>query len=178
MSAPTRRCRTAGRDLTRQPVEAVDMSEFPPSINPSVRPGVFISYSRGDRLCRGFEAMLAGQVAPSPVAHKPHHPPPDGLKTTAQAAAKLGCSIKTLNAHVAAGDLRYVTIGKGTKRPRKMFTDADLNEFITNQTRKDVPCPSTRTETAARRTSISISKSKVIGFMEARNRRRDAKPKR
>ena len=35
------------------------------------------------------------------------------------------------------GALRYVTIGHGTKRPRKMFTDADLNEFIAEQTRKD-----------------------------------------
>src|SRR5215471_14545093 len=105
-------------------------------------------------------------------------PPPDGLRTLAEAARKLRCSVKTLRAHVAAGDLRYVIIGKGTKRPRIRFTAADLDEFIANQTRKDVPCPSTKTETVARRTSISISKSKVIGFMEARSRRRDAKPKR
>src|SRR5215471_7095505 len=109
---------------------------------------------------------------------KPRQSPPDGLKTAAQAAAKLNCSIKTLNGHVASGALRYVVIGHGTKRLRKMFTDPDLNEFIVNQTRKDVPCPSTRTETAARRTSTSTSKSKVIGFMEARNRRRAVKPKR
>src|SRR5262249_50091024 len=53
---------------------------------------------------------------------------PDGLKTAAQAAIKLNCSIKTLRAHVAAGDLRYVSIGKGTKRPRRMFTDPDIND--------------------------------------------------
>ena len=122
------------------------------------------------RLARGLAAML--EPADLQVA------PPDGLRTPDEAARKLGCSVKTVNAHVAAGDLRYVIIGKGTKRPRKMFTDADLNEFIANQTRKDVPCPSTRTETAARRTGTSTSKSKVIGFMEARNRRRAAKLKR
>src|SRR5262249_6861677 len=109
---------------------------------------------------------------------KPRPPPPDGLKTTAQAAAKLNCSIKTLNAHVAAGDLRYVSIGKGTKRQRRMFADPDINEFITTQTRKDFPCPSTRTETAARRISTSTSKCEVIGFTALRSRRPGAKPKR
>ena len=68
---------------------------------------------------------------------------PGGLLTAAQAAAKLNCSIKTLNGHVKAGGLKYVAIGRGTKRPRKMFTDADLDEFVAAQTRKDVPaCPS------------------------------------
>jgi len=109
--------------------------------------------------------------------HKARKPLPDGLKTAERAAAKLGCSIKTLNAHVAAGDLRYVSIGKGTKRLRRMYADTDLDEFITNQTRKDVPCPSTRTETVARRTSISTSKCEVIGFTARRNARRAAKPK-
>src|SRR5215471_15461255 len=66
---------------------------------------------------------------------KPRQSPPDGLKNAAQAAAKLNCSIKTLRAHVAAGELRYVIIGKGTKRRRIRFADADLNEFVANQTR-------------------------------------------
>src|SRR6516165_10209248 len=66
----------------------------------------------------------------------------------------------------------------GTKRLRRMFADADLDEFITNQTRKDVPCPSTRTETVARRISTTTSKCEVIGFTARRNARRAAKPKR
>ena len=65
--------------------------------------------------------------------------PPDGLLTASEAAVKLRCSVKTLNGYVAAGALKYVAIGHGTKRPRKMFTDADLDQFIANQTRKDVP---------------------------------------
>ena len=174
------------------------MTEFPHSTElPSERPrGVFIFHKQGDDLA----AMLGGQVVPPPISitnsrgisrlhrgleallgvHERRQvaPPPGGLRTPAEVARALGCSVKTVNAHVAAGDLRYVIIGKGTKRPRKMFTDADLNEFVANQTRKDVPCPSTRTETAARRTGTSTSKSKVIGFMEARSKRRDAKPKR
>jgi hypothetical protein len=106
---------------------------------------------------------------------KPRQPPPDGLKTGAQAAAKLGCSIKTLDGYVKMGALRYVAIGHGKRRQRKMFTDADLNELIQAQTRKATPCPSSGSGT--RRTGISTSKSKVIGFMEARNRRHDGRPK-
>jgi excisionase family DNA binding protein len=107
----------------------------------------------------------------------PPSPPPDGLRTPDEAARKLGCSVKTLNAHVAAGALRYVDIGHGKKRRRIRFTDADINDFIANQTRKDSPCPSTRTETVGRRISTSTSKCEVIGFTARRNARRAAKPK-
>jgi hypothetical protein len=64
------------------------------------------------------------------------------LHTPNEAAARLRCSRKTLNAHVRSGALRYVLIGRGTKRPRRMFTDADLDEFIERQRRMAVPCPS------------------------------------
>src|SRR5262249_55589496 len=117
----------------------------------------------------------SGSSAASP-ARKSRHPPPGGLLTAPQAAAKLGCSIKTLNGHVASGALRYV-IGHGTKRPRKRFTDPDLDFFIEAQTRKDAPCPSTRTGTADRRIGTSTSKCEVIGFTARRNARRAAKPK-
>jgi hypothetical protein len=102
---------------------------------------------------------------------------PNVLRTAAEAARKLHCSIKTLNGYVASGALRYVIIGHGTKRPRRMFTDADLDDLIANQTRKDVPCPSTSPKTAARHTGTSTSKCEVIGFTARRNARRAAKPK-
>ena len=86
----------------------------------------------------------------------------EGLKTAAQAAAKLNCSIKTLNGHVASGALHYVDIGHGRKRRRIRFTDADLDEFVANQTRKDVPCPSTKTR--ARRIGNLTSGGDVIAF--------------
>jgi hypothetical protein len=101
---------------------------------------------------------------------------PDGLRTPTEAARKLRCSIKTLNAYVTAGDLRYVSIGKGTKRPRRMFTDPDLNEFIANRTRKDSPCLSSRTH--ARRSGASTSRSEVIAFTGRRNARPSGKRKR
>jgi hypothetical protein len=92
-----------------------------------------------------------------------------------QGAEKLACSIKTLRGHIASGALKYVIIGHGTKRQRKMLTDADLNEFIANQTRKDVPCPSTRTR--ARRTGNTISGGEVIAFSAQPRPRPGVKPK-
>ena len=75
-------------------------------------------------------AELTLVPAKSPRQRKPRYVPPDGLHTMAEAAQRLGCSIKTLNGHVASGALGYVAIGHGKKRPRKMFTDADLDDFI------------------------------------------------
>ena len=97
---------------------------------------------------------------------KPRIRPPDGPRTPREAATKLGCSIKTLNAHVAAGELRYMIKGHGKKRPRKMFADADLDEFIANQTRKDSPCPSTASR--ARHIGTSIFSGTVIDFTAPR----------
>jgi excisionase family DNA binding protein len=88
--------------------------------------------------------------------------PPDGLLTMAEAAAKLGCSTKTLNSHVADGELGYVTLGRGKARPRKLFVPADLDAFISAQKRKGTPCPSL--ESRARHTGTSISKCEVIDF--------------
>jgi hypothetical protein len=108
----------------------------------------------------------AQDLPPQPQPKRRHRQrtprPPDGLLTAAQAAAKLGCSIKTLKGHVAAGAVKYVIIGHGAKRPRRMFTDVDLDEFIANQTRKDVSCPSTRTR--ARHTGNSTFSGEVIAF--------------
>src|SRR5262245_11184135 len=97
------------------------------------------------------------------------------LRKPREAAERLRCSIKTLLGHVEAGALRYVNIGHGSKRARRMFTDDDLDAFIAAQTRKDVPCPSTKTR--ARRSSSSISNGEVIGFSGRPKPRTDAKPK-
>lgn len=125
---------------------------------------------------------LAALIELPTKAAKPrcqHHPRihvPDGLRTMREAAARLGCSVKTLKAHIASGVLGYVVIGHGSKRPRKMFTDADINQFIANQTRKDVPvCPSS--PTSARRTINTTSSSEVIAFTALPRPRPSGKPK-
>jgi hypothetical protein len=105
----------------------------------------------------------------------PDFPPPGGLLTAAQAAARLNCSIKTLNAHVAAREVRYVIIGKGTKRPRRYFNVADLDVFIAAQTREALPCPSAATR--APRSGSTIFKSEIIAFSGLQKRPRSGKPK-
>jgi hypothetical protein len=125
-----------------------------------------------------FDALR--DLLPAPAKPKPRKPriaPPDGLRTRAEAAAKLGCSLRTLDGHVASGALRWVNVGRGKQRARRRFTDTDLDEFIANQKRKDVPaCPSAAT--SARQTGPTTFKSEVFGFTEAQRRRRDAKRKR
>jgi hypothetical protein len=107
----------------------------------------------------------------------PRIPLPNGLRPEREAAAKLGCSVKTIRGHVKSGALRYVVIGHGTKRIRRMFTDAHLDAFIANQTHKDVPaCPSTNPR--ARRTGTSTSSGEVIAFTAQPKPRPAAKPKR
>src|SRR5262245_4120187 len=80
--------------------------------------------------CERVQKQLA-QLYPQPQRRRrqPRANVPGGLLTAAQAAARLNISIKTLNGHVAVGALKYVAIGHGTKRQRKMFADADINEF-------------------------------------------------
>jgi hypothetical protein len=97
------------------------------------------------------------------------------LFTRQEAAAKLRVSTKTLDKHVAAGVLRYVSIGHGSRHIRRMFAPSDLEAFIIAQTRKDVPLCLSR----SRRTPLittSSSNTEVIGF--AARLRREAEEKR
>src|SRR5262245_63554723 len=98
------------------------------------------------------------------------------LRKPREACERLRCSIKTLNEHIASGALRYVAVGHGKKRQRRMFTDSDLDDFIIAQTRKDSPCPSAATP--ARHSGNITSKSEVIGFTARRSARSAAKRKR
>lgn len=67
------------------------------------------------------------------------------LLTPLEAAAQLGCSKKILLEHVRAGAIRYVNVGRGKKKIRRMFTEDDLAEFVKTRTQRDTPpCPSTR----------------------------------
>src|SRR5688500_5750229 len=99
-----------------------------------------------------------------------------GLITMREAAARLRCSPKTLNAHIRSGALRYVITGAGAKRPRRMFTDADLDEFIEGQTRRDAPCQSIARK-KARRSTTTISKSTVLDFTALRDAATAGRPK-
>jgi hypothetical protein len=52
------------------------------------------------------------------------------LLTPRAAAAFLAVSIDTLNAIVARGDLPFVEVGAGDKRPRRRFDPADIEAYV------------------------------------------------
>jgi excisionase family DNA binding protein len=124
-----------------------------------------------------LDALERWHAAPPKPARKRRERAPDGLLTMQEAAARLGCSTKTLKGHIAAGEIGYVALGHGTKRTRKMFAPADLDSFIANQRRKESPaCLSAATR--ARPTGTSTFRSEVIAFTARPNARPAAKPKR
>jgi len=82
------------------------------------------------------------------------------LKTPEQAAEFLQCSPKQVHAHAKSGELRYVDIGRGNKRPCRRF--ADLIDFAERRSRREQPCQST--SQSSRRTTTTISKCEVVDF--------------
>ena len=92
-----------------------------------------------------------------------------GLSSPKEAAEYLRISTKTLIAHVDDGAIQYINVGRGSKKRRIMFTEADLDEFIERRAQRNVPCRSTSTKAA--RSTTSISSSKVIGFTALRDAR-------
>jgi hypothetical protein len=73
---------------------------------------------------------------------------------------------------VRNGEIRYVIIGRGKKRPRRMFTAADVEEFIQRQTRRDVPLPARVNYRSTRQDQSALS------FTEGRAARLLAKKQR
>jgi excisionase family DNA binding protein len=92
--------------------------------------------------------------------------PPRILFDMDEAAEMLGISTRTLLTHVAAGELRFVLIGKRTRK----FTERDIRDFIEAKT-----CQSTNQK--IRPTGTTTSLFTVEGFMAARERRLAARRK-
>jgi excisionase family DNA binding protein len=99
------------------------------------------------------------------------------LLTTAEAADRLGITVEKLLAFVHDGQLRGINMGRGSKRPRYKFTEADISELIEKRKTQEVPCPSTNPK-SPRRISGLTSKSVVVGFMDRRAAQIAAKRKR
>src|SRR5262249_18325365 len=97
------------------------------------------------------------------------------LRTRKEAARRLKVTPDQLAKLVHDGELRYVNVGRGKKRPRMRFTDADLDEFIERRTRREVSCPSISPK--SRLSTDTISGSEVIGFTARRNARHAERPK-
>src|SRR5258708_23651919 len=91
-----------------------------------------------------------------------------------QAAKKLNISEDQLAGLVQDGELRYINVGRGQKRPRMRFADEDLDEFIARRRRREA-CLSGSPKT--HRCTDMISGSEVIGFTAQRNARLAKKPR-
>src|ERR1022692_3591240 len=65
------------------------------------------------------------------------------LITPYEAAEELGISTKLLLGYVRDGELRYVDVGRGGKRKKRMFNPADVEDFKERRTRREMPCRST-----------------------------------
>lgn len=105
----------------------------------------------------------------APVPPVPAPAPTDGLKTQAQAARRLGISIRTLRGLVSAGDLRYVNVGHGKQREKIMFTDSDLDDLIASRTRQKAQQSCQSISPKARRSTTSTSSGAVLAFTARRN---------
>jgi excisionase family DNA binding protein len=63
------------------------------------------------------------------------------LLTLEEAAERLGVCKRTLDRHVANGDLAYIVMGSGRQRLRRKIHPKDLENFI--ETRRRFDCQST-----------------------------------
>jgi integrase len=95
-----------------------------------------------------------------------------------EAARQLHVSTDQLAGFVHDGELKYVNVGRGQKRPRMMFTQQDLDEFIERRTRRQSQWrPSTRARTrgTSRPTSGSAGKNIVdLRSAQIAERRKEA----
>jgi excisionase family DNA binding protein len=97
------------------------------------------------------------------------------LRSPKDAARLLGVSVKTLNGFVRDGEIRYIDVGRGKKKIRRVFSDQDIDEFKERRARREVPCQSTSTKTA--RSTTMISNPNAVGFTALRDARTDVKPR-
>lgn len=92
----------------------------------------------------------------------------DGLYDMPGAAQRLNTTTDKVRAFVTSGQLKFINIGLGQKRPRYRFSETDLQELISKLTSQEsAPCPSSRLKRASP-TPGSTSKSVVVGFMALR----------
>lgn len=97
---------------------------------------------------------------------------PDQLLTPKEAAARLAITVDQLADLVMDGAIAYIAVGRGSIRPRRRYTEADLNDFIERRRQREVSLP-TNIGRGARNNSLKIGRaqrfeSRPIGFMALR----------
>jgi excisionase family DNA binding protein len=92
----------------------------------------------------------------------------DGLLSLDEASQYLSVTADQATGFVQDGELRYINVGRGKKRPRMRFDLADLNEFIERRRRRDIAACQSIDRKSQHRIIGSTSKSEVIGFTALR----------
>jgi excisionase family DNA binding protein len=96
------------------------------------------------------------------------------LYTTKQAAAELQVSIRQVRGLVHDGELRYINVSRGKKKPRMRFADEDIAEFKERRRRRET-CLSGAIK--SRPSTNTRLPSEIIGFAARRKQRIAAKRK-
>jgi excisionase family DNA binding protein len=123
-------------------------------------------------LCASAEAGEVSRVIYSKGAPLPNPANDnDRLFTPEQAALRLNITEDQLSALTQDGEIAYINVGRGKKRPRRRFTEPDLNDFVERRRKRETPCQSTKTR--GRPITHSISSTPVSGFMARRSARLD-----
>jgi hypothetical protein len=89
--------------------------------------------------------------------------PAEPLFTPRAAAERLGMSVKTLLAHCAAGNIRYIDIGTKVRKQHR-FTTYNLLTFLEKQKVKESP-PLPSPSAPALKPTATTSKSGAVGFL-------------
>jgi excisionase family DNA binding protein len=93
---------------------------------------------------------------------------PSKLLTPAEVAELLRCSKKTLTQYVRTGALAYIRVGAGAVRPRRMFTEEDVQSFIDRQAQREAP-PQSSIGPKGRRSKGTVSSARVYTFTALRD---------
>ncbi|WP_456628956.1 helix-turn-helix domain-containing protein [Bradyrhizobium sp. URHC0002] len=121
------------------------------------------------------DVVITGEPLGFAVFPRKRAAPPAALSIN-DAAQYLGITSDQVRAFIDDGELKYINVGRGKKRPRIRLTKADLDEFIERRTQRESPsCPSTN-QRSQRRTTGSTSKSEADGFMARRAAQLAKKP--
>jgi excisionase family DNA binding protein len=95
------------------------------------------------------------------------------LLNSKEAARRLNITTDQLTALVQDGEISYINVGRGMKRPRRRYAEEDLADFL--ERRRGRECRSI--ETKDRRSISSTFNTTVVGFMDRRNARLAKTPK-
>jgi hypothetical protein len=98
----------------------------------------------------------------------------DDLLNGRETAERLSITEDQLTAFARAGEIAYINVGRGKKRPRRRYAEEDIREFQERRRRREA-CLSTGTN--GRHTTSSISSTKVIGFTARRSARLGKMPR-